>query len=488
MRDHLLVAINGTLHRVCGDDAFLTLSDYVRERHALTGTKVVCAEGDCGACSVLVGRRRRGRFEYRVANSCILFLYQLDGAHVVTVEGLKQNGALNAVQRAMVDCFGSQCGFCTPGFVVAMTGLLEQCNGSGALSEDALRTGLSGNLCRCTGYVQIIEAGLAVDAAGVPRLNELYPDEQLDAMFAERNGSPALLETRRFAEQLRVFVPRTVEEACEFKGREEAVTVVSGATDIGVQHNKGRVDPRTVLCLACVDELEGVSIEDHVMIAGGRASWGDVESAVRDVLPEFYEVLLRFGSPQIRTSGTVGGNLANASPIADSIPLYMVTETELELVGAGGSRRVNINDFYLGYKKYDLRGDELIARVITPLPKADGGEVLRLYKVSRRKDLDISTFTAAIMMKLDGGTIEWARIAYGGVAPVVLRLRRTEEFVRGRELSEELMREAGQMAVEEIAPISDVRGSADYRMQLAANVLLKFYYETREHEESEKVL
>lgn len=476
VRDSLFLHVNGRPRRVAGDDAFLSLSDYLRLRLGLTGTKIVCSEGDCGACSVLVGRPQGGRMRYRVVNSCILFVYQLDGSHVVTVEGLAREGALNGVQRAMVDCFGSQCGYCTPGFVVAMTALFENANGRRAerLSEGDLRTGLSGNLCRCTGYVQIIEAGLAVDSRDVPAMSELYPDEEIARELAAAAHEPARIEADVHGERRVALLPTTIEQAVAFKAGGN-VTVASGATDCGVQVNKGRLDPRAILCLNNVPGLDEVEVRDGLLIAGARATWTDVERAVRDVVPQFHEILLRFGSPQIRNAGTVGGNLANASPIADSIPFYYVTDTELELAGASGTRHVNINSFFKGYKQIDLGPDEIIARVITPLPRE--GELLRLYKVSRRKDLDISTFTAAVLVTVEAGRIARARIAYGGVGPVVLRLPRTEAFLQGREFDEQTFEEAGRIARTEITPISDVRGRAEFRCQLAENTMRKFYHE-----------
>ena len=211
------------------------------------------------------------------------------------------------------------------------------------------------------------------------------------------------------------------------------------------------------------------------IIAGARGTWSELLELCEEEVPELAEILSVFGSPQIRHVGTIGGNIINASPIADSLPFLFVMETELELAGPSGRRRVNINDFYQGYKKFDLRPDELLTRVIIPLPQPS--ELLRLYKISRRRDLDISTFTAAIRIQLSGETIESAALAYGAVAPIVVRLRKTEQFLQGRAFTEDTMAEAGEQAICEITPIGDVRGSKDYRLQLARNVLLKFYHE-----------
>lgn len=475
-RDHLLVYINGERHEVAGTDAFLILSDYLRLRLGMVGTKIVCSEGDCGACSVLIGRLENGRMVYRAIDSCIQFMYQLDRTHIVSVEGLKRNGLLSPVQDAMVKCHGSQCGFCTPGFVTTMAGLLEDegVTRKEALSTDELRYGLTGNLCRCTGYLQIIDAGCAVDPGKTARLSELYPDAPIIEAFDAENEVGVLITdiTGRT-----VAIPASMQAAVTFKAAHPGCTVVAGATDIGVQHNKGKIDPRAVLCLANVPEMRGVSYADGDLTVGACDTWTRVERYVEKLIPQFHGVLTVFGSPQIRNVGTIGGNIANASPIADSLPFLLVMGAELELAGPNSTRRVNINDFYHGYKKFDLNPDELIARIHIPLPTDT--QTLKLYKVSRRRDLDISTFTAAVLMELDesGETIQNVRIAYGGVAPVVLRLPRTEAFLTGKPFEESVMREAGTIARTEITPITDVRGSADFRLQLAENILTKFYFD-----------
>ncbi len=476
-RDHLVLFINGKRHDVAGRDAFLTLSDYLRQRSGMVGTKIVCSEGDCGACSVLVGKvdQATGRLTYRVIDSCIQFMYQLDRTHVVTVEGLKRNGLLSPIQDAMVKHHGSQCGFCTPGFITTMTGMLE---GDGhdrqsPLSRDELSHGLSGNLCRCTGYLQILDAGCAVDPGKTARLCELYPEEPIAEQFTDLHQDYVVISDSKRV----VAIPSDLDAAVAFKAEHPSCTVVAGATDIGVQHNKGKIAPSEVLCLANVDEIQSLERNDGRLTIGAGATWSQIEREVKELVPPFHDILTVFGSPQIRNSGTIGGNIANASPIADSLPFLFVTETELELVGPAGSRRVNINDFYTGYKKFDLKADELIACVHVPLPT--DLQTLKLYKVSRRRDLDISTFTAAVLMELDNstGVIKTIRIAMGGVAPVVLRLPKTEAFLAGKPLAEEVFQEAGRLARTEVAPISDVRGSADFRLQLAENILSKFYFD-----------
>ena len=517
MRDHLVLYINGKRQFIRGRDAFLSLSDYLRLRLGLVGTKIVCSEGDCGACSVLIGRAKRGReffatggvaidggvagrkrlptpsaspqVTYLPVDSCIQFLFQLDGTHIVTVEGLRPDGQLNPVQQAMVDCHGSQCGFCTPGFVMAMTGLLEETD---ELDEPQLRHGLTGNLCRCTGYTPIIESGLKCNDAEHERLNELYPPSQMLSDFQQLREQPVTLQAEWFGETHIASCPTSLDGALEFLAMHPNATIVAGATDVGVRINKtGRIPP-AILDLNRIPDLDHVRIENNTLIAGARATWTALLAACRRsaeadglALPEFARILATFGAPQIRHVGTLAGNIANASPIADALPLLFVMEASLILArlelarpasaGRGATREVNVNNFYLGYKQLDLRPGELITEVRIPLPAED--ELVRLYKVTRRRDLDISSFTAAIRLRLSDEQIETASIALGAVGPTVLRARRAEQFLLGKPLTEETMQAAGDIAAQETTPITDVRGSANYRRQLTRNVFLKFYHQ-----------
>jgi xanthine dehydrogenase small subunit len=474
MLDHVLLYINGRRHEVRGREAFLSLSDYLRRVLGLTGTKIVCSEGDCGACSVLIGRSAAGggRLLYRPVDSCIQFMFQLDSTHVVTIEGLGGERDPSAVQQAMIEHHGSQCGFCTPGFVVAMTGLLEQHE---KLDDTSMRCGLTGNLCRCTGYTPILDAGRQVDTAQHQRMEVLYPSEAMVREFAGRNTQKIEVAAEWHGEPRVVVSPPDLTSALEALSRHPDSTIVAGATDIGVRINKGLAMPPRILDLNRVDELTDAGIENGELVLGSRASWTAIEEICESAVPEFYKIVSIFGAPQIRHVGTIGGNIANASPIADSLPFLYVMEAHIELRSGAGSREVNINDFYKGYKKFDLRPGELITRVRVPLPADD--ETLRLYKVSRRRDLDIASFTAAIRIRLDGDSIADAAIAFGAAGPTVIRARKTEAFLSGRPFDEDTMRDAGDVAIAEITPISDVRGAADYRYQLTRNVLLKFYYD-----------
>jgi xanthine dehydrogenase small subunit len=471
MRDYLVFYVNGREHRVSGDPCFTSLATYLRHEQAATGTKIVCEEGDCGACTVLVGRFNGKEISYRAINSCILFLYQLDCTHIVTVEGLKYDGKLNPVQQAMVDCHGAQCGYCTPGFITAMCGMFEkQCT----IKEQQVRDELTGNLCRCTGYDSIIQASLAVDASKVLKLGELYPPKtMLDAFTKERSNS-ALVKTDAHV----LSVPADIATAVKFKSEHADTIVVAGGTDICVYWNKRGWEPQHLLSLSNINGLDQLAVADGSLRVGAKTTLSELETWAEKALPELKHILWLFGSPQIRHAGTLAGNVANGSPIADSLPFLCVMEAQIELTGTKGKRTVNINNFYKGYKKMDIAADELITAITIPLPAKT--ETLRLYKVSKRQHLDISAFAAAFRFTLKDGKFSAISIAYGGVAPTVVRMPKTEEFLLGKPLELSVMSRAADIAGSEVAPISDVRGSRDFRDTLLKNILLKLFYETQQ--------
>jgi xanthine dehydrogenase small subunit len=469
MRDYLLLYVNDKRYEIRGERVFFSLTDFLRDELRLTGTKVVCAEGDCGACTVLVGRPDNSGLRYETVDACIQFLHQLDGKHVVTVEGLPtaMNG-LHPVQEAMIRCHGSQCGFCTPGMVMALVGLCEEHE---QLDEGALRNGLTGNLCRCTGYVPILEAAGQLDPRTLPSLAERQ-DPHMIAALRQTAGMDVLIQTPGTPTRT-FFAPRRLDEALEFKARNPNAVIVSGATELGVLRNKKGFEPATLLSLAHVPGLGEITPLENGVACGANVTWTQVEAFASKVVPEFYKIIVRFGSPQIRNAATLVGNVAHGSPIADALPFLYAMEAEMELLGRSGMRRVKINGFYRGYKVKDLAPDEIITRVLVPLPGAD--ELLKLYKISRRQDLDIATVGAAVRLCRAGTTITRAYVAFSGVAPTVVRLPATESFLQGKQLVESTFREAGRVARREIQPISDVRGTRDFRLLLAENLLRKFY-------------
>ena len=476
MRDQIALLINGQAHAVGGADVFLSLAEFLRNQLGLVGTKVVCSEGDCGACSVLVGRADGDRVKYQVVDACIQFVFQLDGCHVVTIEAVADDEQLSCVQQSMVDCHASQCGFCTPGVVMGLTALAEEAGDEthDALSPDVVRDGLTGNLCRCTGYAQILRASQQLGPAAVGAISKRFP--AVTAAVLEREATADLLVRDANGQSARSFCgPASLPVALEFLADHPQAKVVAGATDVGVQINKRVISPEVILDLNRIPELRGADVTGGEIVAGACTTWTELLQLTEQHQAEFHKILRVFGAPQIRNVGTIGGNLANASPIADALPFLFVCDATVEICSRAATRSININDFYTGYKQIDLRPGELIRQVRIPLPGPD--ELLRLFKVSRRRDLDIASFTAAIRLTLDGDTIAAAAIAFGAVGPTVLRAPDTETFLVGRPFLAETFAAAGDVAVGEIQPQSDVRGHEGFRRQLTRNVLLKVFHE-----------
>ncbi len=494
MRDYILLYVNGREQRISAAQAFQPASDYLRLDLGQCGTKVVCAEGDCGACSVMVGRLATeaglepgNELTYVPINSCIQYLYQLDCTHLITVEGLKFDGQLNPVQQSMVDSNGAQCGYCTPGFVVAMCGLAndlqsqQQCQGKTCYpSEKQVKDSLTGNLCRCTGYEAIINAGMAVDLGRYKSFSELYPDKEMVANFKAHAQNELMLKLGGRT----AFNPTSLSSACKFLNEQEKVVIVSGGTDVSVNMNKRDLVPANVMSTAALPGLSELKVLDEsgrkVLSVGAKVTLRQLENLMKDLVPEFHKILWVYGSPQIRHAGTLAGNIANGSPIADSTPFLFLMEAEIEVTGCGGVRKIPMAEFYKGYKQLSLHKDELITRILLPLPHAN--ELVKLYKISRRQHLDISAFTAAIRISLKGNIIERAFVVFGGVGPVVMRCAAVEAALLGTTHELVTYEAAGKIAKEVITPITDVRGSRDFRLALAENILSKFYFETASNE------
>lgn len=464
-REYIFFYINGQRVQLDGPLVLRRLSEFLRDERHLLGTKIVCAEGACGSCSVLKGQMEDGTIRYQAVNSCLQLLYQLDGAHIVTVEGLGQGEALSAVQEAMVAAHGAQCGYCTPGFVVALTAAQEQC-----LPAEDLADALSDNLCRCTGYLPILEAGRGIAGGAYRPLAQLYPPEPMIADFSVHRGEA--VEIRAGGRML--LAPATLEGAVQVKSAYPDAVVVAGATELAVPPSAALDEGRALLSLGRIPELSEVRCDGETLTLGAAATWTEVEAAAKTVCPELAAYLRRFAAPQLRNVGTVAGSIVHNSPLADSLPPLLVLEASLEVAEAAGRRLVALRKF----SRSDIGGG-LVSRVFVPLPRP--GQTLRLFKVSRRRGFDRSVVSAAFLLEASAGVIRSVRIALGGVGPQAARLPRTEEFLKGRPLEEATLRAAGGVVRTEIAPVSDGRAGAEYRGLLAENMLLKFFHSLDSH-------
>ena len=470
MRKTLRFLHRGEIRAFDGIDPNLTVLRFLREVDGLTGTKEGCAEGDCGACTIVLGELVGGRVRYRAANSCILFMPMLDGRELITVEDLRSaEGDLHPLQQSMVDLHGSQCGFCTPGFVMS---LFAAYHSKTEMDRRALADSLAGNLCRCTGYRPILDAGVAALADRRPdqfktaaastteKLKQIEPDETL-----------ALVGSGR-----RYFAPVNSDELAALLGAHPDACLVAGATDVGLWVTKQHRSLDTLIYTGSVRDMQTISDTDESIELGAAVTYTDAHEVLARAFPDMGELLRRLGGVQVRNAGTIGGNIANASPIGDTPPPLLALGASLTLRRGDTRRQLPIDDFFLGYRKTALRPGEFLERM--RIPKLGPGEDLRVYKIAKRFDQDISALCAAFWLRRKGQKVADVRLAFGGMAAVPKRAYATEGLLRGRPWSKPLIDRAIGALDQDFAPITDFRASDRYRQTVARNLLRKFHTET----------
>jgi len=442
-----------------------TLLDWLREEAGAKGTKEGCAEGDCGACTVVLSRLRNGAIRYEPVNACILLLGQVDGAEVLTIEDLADGEELHPIQQAMVDFHGSQCGFCTPGIVMSLFALYRQ-------REPATYAGvceaLAGNLCRCTGYKPIIDAALATC--------EGEPADRFEAQAAERRAALAALVDARdlFVGNEDAFFAAPASEAAlaDLYARHPQAILLGGATDVGLWITKQLRDPRQIIWLGRVAGLDAIEESAEGLRLGAGATLARATPHLKALHPDLGVLMSRFGSRQVRESGTVGGNIANGSPIGDLAPALIALRGRVELRKGEASRVLALEDFFLGYGKQDRAGGEYVRALLAPRLAAN--QAYRAFKVSKRFDEDISAVMGAFRFTLDGRRIAAARIAYGGMAATPKRAAGAEKALLGASLDDRASWSAAMAAIaDDFTPLTDMRASAAYRAKVAANLLTK---------------
>ena len=486
--DPIRFVLDGEIRTIDGVAPTTTVLNYLREHLGRTGTKEGCAEGDCGACTVVVAELDGDRVRFRAVNACIQFVAALDGKELITVESLKgADGTLHPVQRALVDCHGSQCGFCTPGFVMSLFALYKTRSGA---SRAEIGDALAGNLCRCTGYRPIVDAGVRMYEYGAER--EDRHQHWMNCSFSSASDREVTQSEREMVERLRairrretlvvrhgaatLFAPATVKDLAALREAHPGARLLAGGTDVGLWVTKQHRDLPTLLYVGNVDEMKGVRATEAGLEIGAAASLTDAYDALVARHPELAELYRRFASPPIRNAGTLGGNIANGSPIGDSMPVLMVMGTEVVLRKGRRTRELPLDAFYLGYQKTALEPGEFVERI--RVPHAAPNAVVRTYKISKRFDQDISAVCGAFRIVVDRGRVADARIAYGGMAATPKRAAAAERALSGREWNEAAVETAMAALAEDYAPITDMRASGAYRKSVARNLLYRFWLET----------
>ncbi len=450
-----------------------TLLDFLRLDRKLRGTKEGCAEGDCGACTVLVGRLFNGQLKYESVNACIRFVGSLDGCHVVTVEALAgADGSLHPVQQAMVDTHASQCGFCTPGVVMALYGLWMQ---NPQPNTQEIEKALQGNLCRCTGYAAIIRAAESVSAVG---------DLKKDPLVAERARVTAQLlalkDSKRVAigeGKQQLILPANIDDFADVLENNPGATIVAGSTDVGLWVTKFMREIGPLIFVSHLDELRQISEGVDGLTLGAGVSYTDAYPAIIRHFPQLTELWNRIGGEQVRNMGTIGGNVANGSPIGDTPPALIGLGAKVLLRKGKIRRSVAIEDYFIEYGKQDRSAGEFVEAIQIPYLGAD--DLYGVYKISKRLDEDISSVCGAFRVGLDErGRVDSAVIAFGGMAGTPKRAKAVERALTGAVWDEGTIEKAIAAFSDDFVPLTDWRASAEYRLLVAKNLLRRFYLET----------
>jgi xanthine dehydrogenase small subunit len=449
--------LNGETVQIAGEPAMQTLLDWLRENKKLTGTKEGCNEGDCGACSVMVTSLADDGVHHHALNACILFIPQLHGKSIRTVEGLQgPSGELHPVQDAMVTHHGSQCGFCTPGFVMSMA----TAHRNGETNHNDV---LAGNLCRCTGYAPIIRAAEAAAEIDAP------------SWIGDETAALRALALKASTELAGAYIPRTVGDLADWYLANPDATLIGGSTDVGLWVTKRLMDLNKPCFISQVSGLGEIAISEKEIRFGAAVSLTQMQEVVADYHPDFAEMIRRFGSTQVRNAATIGGNIANGSPIGDGPPALIALGATLHLRCGRKTRDLPLEDFFVAYGTQDIADGEFVEAVSIPRQTDN----LKCYKISKRFDQDISAVCGCFNITVDNGVVQTARIAFGGMAATPKRAVFVEQALEGHPWTDETIKAAIKLFEQDYTPMSDMRASARYRMQIARNLLLRYFAESQ---------
>lgn len=453
----------------------MTVLRYLRTQQSLTGTKEGCGSGDCGACSILLGEKiangpDAGKWHYKAINGCITFLSQLHGKSVITVDALADGQQLHPAQQAMVDYHGSQCGFCTPGIIMSLAALHQ--NVEGEPSQHQILDALSGNLCRCTGYRPIIDAAKNMHSYPATDNVEIWQPEELVSKPVEHAGVEAETRTRfRAMKKGQAWVVEDEAQLQELLSEHPDARMVAGATDLALEVTQFHKSINKLVSIGSIPSLKTIDVQDSFITIGSAATYAEIESTLKTHYPEFAALLDRLGSRQVRNNGTLGGNIGNASPIGDTPPVLIALGAEIELVSKNTHRWLSLDKFFLDYKQTALQSCEYIRAI--RIPRLKENQALKVYKISKRIEDDISAVLAAFVFTIDDNKVTDVRSGFGGMAAIPKAACKLEKALLGQTISESAFIKAANEISKDFTPLTDVRASADYRINVAKGLIHK---------------
>tara|TARA_Y100000590_G_scaffold327231_2_gene371506 strand:- start:363 stop:1799 length:1437 start_codon:yes stop_codon:yes gene_type:complete len=446
-----------------------TILNYVRTKLKKTGTKEGCAEGGCGACTIVIGEFKKNNINYRAINACIAFVPVLEGKQLILVEDLVLNGELHPVQKAMVKYHGSQCGFCTPGFVMSLFAMYKN---HSSYKDDTIKDAIQGNLCRCTGYRPIIDAA-----------KSLNKESKFDDFSRNKKITLSLLKKIKqrniniISGKKKYFAPKSVNELKIILKQNPNSILISGGTDVSLIVTKERKDLNSLIYMNSIDELNYIKNNNNYIEVGASTPLINFENFIKKYLPDFSKILKRYGSVQIRNAGTIAGNIATASPIGDTLPLLLALNSQIVIKDSNKTQILPLNGFFINYRKTKLKKGQFIHSIRIPFLKKN---IFKAYKISKRIDDDISSVCASFCIEINNNRIKKIRIAYGGMSNIPKRAVKCEKILSNSILSDLKINKAKKLLEKDFQPITDTRASSKYRMEVAKNLLEKCFLEIKQ--------
>ena len=457
---------NNKIHKVQNPNPNQTILDFIRSDLKKTGTKEGCAEGGCGACTVVIGELKNKKLIYKSINSCISFLPVINGKHLILIENLSFDNKLHPIQEAMVKFHGSQCGFCTPGFVMSLFAMYKNFS---KFNDETIDETLSGNLCRCTGYRPIIDAAKSLNNKND---NDHFKKNEKKTFNLLKKIKDKEIEISY--KDKKFFAPKTLLSLKKILNKNKNAKFLSGGTDLSLEVTKERKDIENIISLNSIKELKFIKKTKNFVEIGSAVSLYEFQNIIRSYYPDFYNILKRYGSVQIRNVGTLAGNIATASPIGDSLPLLLSLDSLVKIKSSNFIKTIPLNEFFISYRKTKLKKGEFLYSVQIPINKQN---YFKAYKISKRFDDDISSVCASFNFLIKKNKILKANVAYGGMSEIPKRAKAIEKALTNSTFSEDTFLKAQKLITKDFSPIDDMRASKKYRVDVAKNLIMKFFHE-----------